>query len=63
MPGGSGDALATASAPPPIIIPEDDEEKLVVDVMGDAIERDLILVPQSQIDPWDRCTPIPSEAA
>ena len=61
MPGGTVDPLATSSAPPPIIIPRADEEKLVTEVMGDAIERDLILIPQSQLDANDRFTPHPIE--
>ena len=60
MPGGSGDPKAVAAAPMPRIVSREDEENhLVVDMLGDPNIRDVIIVPQTQIDRFDRCTPHP----
>lgn len=40
----------------PTLIPKEDEEELISKWLPDPLARDLIIVPQTQIDRGDRCT-------
>ena len=50
------DCEKSAPGTVPTIIPKEDEDDLVAKWIPDPLTRDLIIVPQTQLDPEDRCT-------